>query len=206
MRVLREELHFLLAGGAALVQFDEPVLTEVVLRRRDRRPQLHVRRARRERRRRHASSPSRATRSIAVVAGLPRDRVALHVCRGNWTPDESVALAGDYRPLVDLLTSLNVGTYFLELAPRAPATSTCCARCPTTAASASASSIKSSTRVEDVEEITARVRRAVDVLGRERVLLNPDCGFATFADNPVTSAEIAEKKLDAIVEAAARVR
>lgn len=28
VRVLREELHFLLAAGAALVQFDEPVLTE----------------------------------------------------------------------------------------------------------------------------------------------------------------------------------
>ena len=30
VRVLREEAHFLLASGAALVQFDEPVLTEVV--------------------------------------------------------------------------------------------------------------------------------------------------------------------------------
>ncbi len=30
VRVLREELAFLLAGGASLVQFDEPVLTEVV--------------------------------------------------------------------------------------------------------------------------------------------------------------------------------
>lgn len=30
VRVLREEFHFLLAAGAALVQFDEPVLSEVV--------------------------------------------------------------------------------------------------------------------------------------------------------------------------------
>ena len=30
VRVLREELHYLLAAGAALVQFDEPVLSEVV--------------------------------------------------------------------------------------------------------------------------------------------------------------------------------
>lgn len=30
VRVLREELQGLLAAGAALVQFDEPVLTEVV--------------------------------------------------------------------------------------------------------------------------------------------------------------------------------
>ena len=30
VRVLREELHFLLASGASLVQFDEPVMSEVV--------------------------------------------------------------------------------------------------------------------------------------------------------------------------------
>jgi len=30
VRVLREEAHFLLAAGVSLVQFDEPVLTEVV--------------------------------------------------------------------------------------------------------------------------------------------------------------------------------
>ena len=30
VRVLREELHFLLAAGASIVQFDEPVLTEVI--------------------------------------------------------------------------------------------------------------------------------------------------------------------------------
>lgn len=30
VRVLREDLHHLLAAGVALVQFDEPVLTEVV--------------------------------------------------------------------------------------------------------------------------------------------------------------------------------
>ena len=39
VRVLREELHFLLAAGAALVQFDEPVLTEVVFGGREAGPQ-----------------------------------------------------------------------------------------------------------------------------------------------------------------------
>jgi 5-methyltetrahydropteroyltriglutamate--homocysteine methyltransferase len=36
----------------------------------------------------------------------------------------------------------------------------------------------------------------------ERVFLNPDCGFGTFSNRPVNSAEIAYKKLRAIVEAA----
>lgn len=29
-----------------------------------------------------------------VTIGLPPERLAVHVCRGNWTPDESKALAG----------------------------------------------------------------------------------------------------------------
>jgi len=30
-----------------------------------------------------------------VTAGLPRERLALHVCRGNWTRERGAALAGD---------------------------------------------------------------------------------------------------------------
>ena len=48
------------------------------------------------------------------------------------------------------------------------------------------------------------MRAAIDLLGKERVLLTPDCGFATFADNPLASAKIAEQKLCAIADAAAR--
>jgi 5-methyltetrahydropteroyltriglutamate--homocysteine methyltransferase len=43
-------------------------------------------------------------------------------------------------------------------------------------------------------------------VGADRVLLTPDCGFATFADNPVASARVAEAKLRAIVEAATELR
>lgn len=42
----------------------------------------------------------------AVVDRFDRDRIAVHVCRGNWTPDESVALSGGYEPLVDTLAKM----------------------------------------------------------------------------------------------------
>jgi len=61
-------------------------------------------------------------------------------------------------------------------------------------------------RVEPVAAIVAHARRAIDLVGAERVLLTPDCGFATFADNSVASARVAEAKLRAIVEAAAELR
>ena len=51
-----------------------------------------------------------------VFSGLPPDRLALHVCRGNWTRDESAVLAGGYGPLLDLLKRVEVGVLFLELA------------------------------------------------------------------------------------------
>ena len=54
---------------------------------------------------------------------------------------------------------------------------------------------------ELTEEVRQRISRAVDLFGRERVLLTPDCGLATFADNPVASARVAEAKLRSIVEA-----
>ena len=57
-----------------------------------------------------------------------------------------------------------------------------------------------------MDEILARADRAIKVFGAERVLLTPDCGFATFADNPVASARVAEAKLRAIAAAAATLR
>ena len=56
-------------------------------------------------------------------------------------------------------------------------------------------------RVESIDEIAARAERAIKLFGADRVLLTPDCGFATFADNPIASAQVAEQKLRAIAEA-----
>ena len=60
--------------------------------------------------------------------------------------------------------------------------------------------------VEPVEEIRRRISGAIDLFGGERVLLAPDCGFATFADNPVASSDVAEAKLRSIVEARDLIR
>jgi 5-methyltetrahydropteroyltriglutamate--homocysteine methyltransferase len=141
-----------------------------------------------------------------VVAGLPRSRLGLHVCRGNWTRNEEAALAGDYRPLVSLLSSLDVGTLFLELCTPRAGELDVLADLPRDVRVGVGVVNQKHDRVETIEEIAERVRRAVKLFGSDRVLLTPDCGFATFADNPVSSASIAEAKLGAIVEAAELVR
>lgn len=47
---------------------------------------------------------------------------------------------------------------------------------------------------------------AAVMYGAERVFLNPDCGFGTFSMRPITTPEIAEAKLAAIVRAARSLR
>jgi 5-methyltetrahydropteroyltriglutamate--homocysteine methyltransferase len=205
IRVLREELADLLAAGVALVQFDEPVLSEVVF------------------------TPARSRRSFmcgalsgkgdpqselafardllnAVVDGFPRDRVAMHICRGNWTPDESTCLAGDYSALVPVLRQIGVGAYFLELCTPRAGEIAVLRTLPEDRRVGIGVVNQKHARVETVDEIMDRAASAIDLFGADRLLLNPDCGFATFADNPVTSASVAEAKLAAIVQAAARLR
>jgi 5-methyltetrahydropteroyltriglutamate--homocysteine methyltransferase len=205
VRVLREEALTLLADGARLVQFDEPVLTEVVFGqatggRSFMCGALGAKLAPEE-------ELAFAGRLINdVVAGLPRDRVALHICRGNWSRDERVALHGPYTPLVPLLQTLRVGTYFLEMATPRAGELAALSDLPTDSRIGLGAVNQKLDRVESLEEVIARAEKAVAIFGPDRVLLNPDCGFATFADNPLASAEVAEAKLAVLAEAARWMR
>jgi 5-methyltetrahydropteroyltriglutamate--homocysteine methyltransferase len=205
VRVLREELACLLAAGAALVQFDEPVLSEVAFgspsgqrsfmcgalsAKGDLRTELAV------------------ARELvnAVAEGFPAERLAVHVCRGNWTPDESKALSGPYDPLVGMLAGLQVGTLMLELwTPRAGEMRALAALPGHMRIGVGACNQKH-VDIEDVEHVIAHVQQAIDLFGAERVLLTPDCGFATFADNPLASADVAERKLGVLAQVALRLK
>jgi 5-methyltetrahydropteroyltriglutamate--homocysteine methyltransferase len=135
------------------------------------------------------------------VAGAPRERTAIHICRGNWSRNESVALAGDYRPLLPLLCELQVGNFFLELCTPRAGELDVLRDLPTDRRIGVGSVNQKLDRVETVDEIVRRAEAAIKLFGAERILLTPDCGFATFADNPIASAEIAEQKLNALVQA-----
>ncbi|WP_138472843.1 5-methyltetrahydropteroyltriglutamate--homocysteine methyltransferase [Poseidonocella sp. HB161398] len=201
--VLRAELAECLEAGAALVQFDEPVLSEVVF------------------------SGPKAKRSFmcgalsetlspehelgfardllnAVLDGFAQDRTALHVCRGNWSPDESVALSGGYAPLLGMLSQVRVGAYLLEAAtPRAGGMSVL-QGLPDTARIGVGVVNQKLGRTETEMEIAARIGRAIGLFGRDRLLLHPDCGFATFADSPICCGSGAAEKIAAIRTAADR--
>jgi 5-methyltetrahydropteroyltriglutamate--homocysteine methyltransferase len=60
--------------------------------------------------------------------------------------------------------------------------------------------------LESPEEVVSRVAQLTECIAAERIFLNPDCGFGTFADRPVGTPEVAFKKLCVLSQAAEILR
>lgn len=200
VRVLREEIACLLAAGTAMVQLDEPVLSEIVFSGPANQRSFMCGAL-------SAKSDSPIELAFArdlvnaVTAGFPRERMALHMCRGNWTADETKALSGDYRPLVDTLGQMQVGTLLLELCTPRAGEMEILTSLPSDMRIGVGACNQKHAHVESVDSIVHHVEHAINLFGAERVLLTPDCGFATFADNPLNSDTTAEAKMAALANA-----
>ena len=202
---LRAELASLIEAGVTLVQFDEPVLSEVVFSGPKSRPSFMCGALSESREPAHELGFARDLVN-AVVDGMPRERTALHVCRGNWTPDESVALTGSYEPLLATLQAMKVGAYLLEMCTPRAGEMEILRALPDDARIGIGVVNQKPAAAEGLEEVTGKIRRAIDLFGSQRLLLHPDCGFATFADNPICGASSAEAKLAVIAQAVERLR
>ncbi|HTO91665.1 MAG TPA: cobalamin-independent methionine synthase II family protein [Candidatus Sulfotelmatobacter sp.] len=198
--ILREEVARLAAAGADFIQLDEPVLTELVFSQGQTRTFMCASLAAR-------GDPSDELRWAVemlgeVLASAAGVRTGLHVCRGNWSRDERTLLRGRYAPLAPWLAQVPVTQLVLEYAtPRAGEVIS-----PGDKELGLGVVNPRSEDVEAPEQIVARVEAALQVVPRERVFLNPDCGFGTFSARPINDAETAERKLAAMVEAARRLR
>lgn len=204
VRILRQELEDLLELGVDFIQFDEPVLTEVVFTQGQARTFMCAALA--------ASNDPTEELEFAVslmnrvLDGIDRasrgSRVGLHICRGNWSQDESTLLRGSYDPLRRYIDAMHVDQVVLEYATERAGDLMSFAGKelglgvvnPRTEAIESPAAIR-----EDIE-------RACSLYDRDRIFVNPDCGFATFSNRPVNSVEIAKRKLAAIVEAVQGMR
>ena len=141
-----------------------------------------------------------------IIEGIEGPRIGLHVCRGNWSRDESVLLTGDYGPLVDTFAEMRVDQFVLEHSTPRAGEIEIVGRAlggreiglgvvnPRTAA------------VETPYEIVARVEQALAHFTPEQIFLNPDCGFGCFANRCVNDAETAAAKTRSMVEAARLLR
>jgi 5-methyltetrahydropteroyltriglutamate--homocysteine methyltransferase len=204
--VLREELEDLIAAGVEFVQFDEPVLTELVFTQKN---------ANRTFMCGALTAKADAEEEIVFALDLMNQvtegmqsrgtKIGVHVCRGNWSTQDEILLKGPYYPLVPYFSNVNVDQLILEYAtPRA----------------GEIDAIKNfggkeigfgivNPRTETVEtedEILARVQEVRKFISDDKIYLNPDCGFGTFAQRPMNSDEIAFEKLKAMSSAAKKLR
>ena len=60
--------------------------------------------------------------------------------------------------------------------------------------------------IESIDQIKRSVDRALKLYPPDKLFLNPDCGFGTFASRPVNSSAIASEKLKFIGQAAKSLR
>lgn len=201
VRVLREEIHYLLAGGASIIQLDEPVLSEVFFSG-PKSKRSFMCGALSERKGSEQELAFAADLINRTVADIPQERTGLHICRGNWTTDESVALTGSYEPLLPVLQSVEVGHLFLEFCTERAGSLSWLSKIPANIKVGVGVVNPKAPRVESVEEILTRAKEALNYLAKDKLMLVPDCGFATFADSPVSSADNARMKLKNMVEAA----
>jgi 5-methyltetrahydropteroyltriglutamate--homocysteine methyltransferase len=203
VKLLREEIIALRDAGAHFIQLDEPTLTEVVYGQASKQtfmcaaifskvnPQQEL---------------EFATELInKTVTGLSGVKVGVHVCRGNWSVKEESLLKGDYGPLIPYFQRMKVDQFVLELATQ---------RAGDLSVFKDATGIKEiglgvvnprTQEVESVDSIVKKVEEAVKYFDPDKIYLNPDCGFGTFAESPVNAPGTAYMKLKNMKEAAIRL-
>ncbi len=202
--ILRRELLALKEAGVDFVQFDEPVLSQVVhgaegaetfmcaalATRRDPTEELSY-------------ALELMNQTVKGVSGV---KVGVHVCRGNWSRREDVLLKGNYGPLLPYLMEMKVDQLVLEFAtPRAGELKVFKEYGDEKELGLGVVNPRSP-EVEPPELIIKRVEEALRFFDPSRIYLNPDCGFGTFAERPVNDAKTASAKLRSISQAAKRLR
>ena len=204
VKLLREEILRLRDAGAFFVQLDEPTLTEVVfgeantatfmcaaiLSKVDPKEELSF----------------AAGLINEVVKGISGVKLGVHVCRGNWSRKDDSLLSGDYSPLVPYFQQMKVDQLVLEFSTeRAGSLSVFDGAADSKEIGLGVVNPRTD-EVETAEQIAAKAREAARHFDPAQIYLNPDCGFATFAEVPLNAAETAQRKLSSMTKAALALR
>jgi 5-methyltetrahydropteroyltriglutamate--homocysteine methyltransferase len=135
-----------------------------------------------------------------ALADIPRDRIRLHCCWGNWEGPHihDIGLA----QILPVLYQAQAGALSVEFAnPRHQHEYAALRAEPLPPDWLLIPGVIDSTTnfVEHPQVVARRLLEAVDVVGdRERVIASTDCGFGTFAGREWVAAPIVWKKLDAL--------
>lgn len=209
IKLLEREIDNLQALGVDVIQFDEPVLTEVVFTEGKTRSFMCAALAEKKDPTDELEFAKSLLKPVMDHVDRSKSFASLHVCRGNWSNDESTLLSGAYTPLLDLFEYVDPDILTLEYStPRAGDFSTLM----------ESDQIKNNDiiglgvenprlhKAESVDFITGKVKNALQYLPKERIFLNPDCGFATFSNRPVNEEKFIINKIKSLVAASHQLR
>jgi 5-methyltetrahydropteroyltriglutamate--homocysteine methyltransferase len=200
VRVLREEIAELASRRVAFVQLDEPVLTELVFTQgKTRTFMCAALAAGKDPAEELELAVSLVNRVLEGAAGV---RTGIHVCRGNWSTDESTLLRGSYDPLKPYFDRMKAEQLVLEYATERAGD---LLAFPGKELGLGVVNPRTAS-VEPVEQIRGAISRALTLYPADRLFLNPDCGFGTFSNRPVNGMRNAADKMRAIVAAARSLR
>lgn len=204
IEILKSEIDKLVAAGVDVIQLDEPVLTEVVFSEGKTRSFMCAALSEKKDPTEELKFATYLIKSVIDYAKEKKIKISLHVCRGNWSRDESILLTGSYSPLLPLFEEVLPDILTLEFStPRAGEISSLL----------SSKKIRENCilglgvmnprtdEIESLEEIVSRVEEVLEFLPKNRIWINPDCGFATFANRPVSTIDIIDRKLARLNEA-----
>ena len=204
--ILREELIALRDAGVDFVQFDEPVLTDVIFN-----PEVKERTFMCASMAASSGDPMRelvfALRLMNdILRGVEGIATGIHVCRGNFSRKEEALLVGDYEPLLPYLLAMQADQLVLEYAtPRAGDMDAFGKQREVREIGLGVVNPRSD-EVEEPEVVIGKVEEALSYFPPDKIYLNPDCGFGTFAERPMNTPEVAFRKLQTITTAAQKLR
>jgi 5-methyltetrahydropteroyltriglutamate--homocysteine methyltransferase len=204
VQLLREEIVALRDRGVDFIQFDEPSLSQVVYG--DEAGETFMCAALSSRKDPTDELEFAVRLMNATVDGIDGVKFGVHVCRGNWSRKEEVLLKGNYGPLLPYLVQMHIDQLVLEMAtPRAGELDVFKEYANEKELGLGVVNPRTD-EIESPAMIVQRVKQVLKFFEPEKIYLNPDCGFGTFAERCVNTSETAYRKLKAISEAAALLR
>jgi 5-methyltetrahydropteroyltriglutamate--homocysteine methyltransferase len=204
VQILREEIVALRDRGVDFIQFDEPSLSQVVYG--DEAGETFMCAALSSRKDPTDELEFAVRLMNATVDGIDGVKFGVHVCRGNWSRKEEVLLKGNYGPLLPYLVRMHIDQLVLEMAtPRAGELDVFKEYANEKELGLGVVNPRTD-EIESPAMIVQRVKEVLKFFAPEKIYLNPDCGFGTFAERCVNTPETAYRKLKAIGEAAEMLR
>ena len=200
VKILRDEFEILKNAGVDFIQWDEPTLSQVAFGEETKETFMC---AALPNRRDPSDELEFAVRLMnETMSGLTGVKTGVHICRGNWSRREDVLLEGNYGPLLPYLVEMNVDQLVLECAtPRAGDMEVFKEYGNEKEIGFGVVNPRTD-EIESPEQIVSRVEELLKYFDPDKIYLNPDCGFGTFAERNINTNEVAVNKLKSVSVAA----